>query len=457
MLTLAFAAPSAFGHAVVVSSTPEARSVAAVAPLKVTVRFSEGVSLLGDADFSVVSGTGVLSTGGPPRAVPGDVRAIEVPLQPGLADGTYTARWAVVSDDAHAIVGASVFAIGRGPVGPPFLGSARGIGPSETGVWAVTARVFELIFLGGLVGMLGYRWLVWNRVRIPGAEAALVVRFGSDLFWTGFGLLATAAMVAEGYLLVVKSATILGTSVVGALRQPGEIARVLAETRFGSLAQFRASLLFGVFLIAIWQYMSEVGSGDELPRDPGPVGRAAQYVMAALAVGALSGIAAQGHASTGRAPLLAITTDVVHLVAAAIWITGIVMTLIVLWRLPRIAGRAGREAAGQALARFSTIALVAVSMTVVAGVARSLFQLARPEDLWEMAYGRSILIKVALLVPVAVLGLRHRRVVTALRARVRPNAATLALVRRSALIELALSLAIVVIASILVAQVPPRV
>ena len=70
------------------------------------------------------------------------------------------------------------------------------------------------------------------------------------------------------------------------------------------------------------------------------------------------------------------------------------------------------------------------------------------------AYGRSILYKVALLLPIGALALYNRRVLEALRRVPRPNVPTMRLVRRMAASELALALAVVVIASLLVAQVP---
>ena len=58
------------------------------------------------------------------------------------------------------------------------------------------------------------------------------------------------------------------------------------------------------------------------------------------------------------------------------------------------------------------------------------------------------------LVPIGALALYNRRIVVALQRVSRPNRPTLTLVRRMASAELALSLVIVVVASVLVAQVP---
>jgi Na+-transporting methylmalonyl-CoA/oxaloacetate decarboxylase beta subunit len=59
-----------------------------------------------------------------------------------------------------------------------------------------------------------------------------------------------------------------------------------------------------------------------------------------------------------------------------------------------------------------------------------------------------------LLVPIGALALYNRRIIVALSNVSRPNGPTLALVRRTAGAELALSLVIVIVASVLVAQVP---
>lgn len=453
---LAFAG-SALGHAVPVSTVPLENTLVSVAPLELTMRFSEPVDLLSGNDLEAVDAKGANVTGSGASKVPGDRRSIRVALLPNLPDGTYTVRWQVVSADAHAIAGVYVFGVGAGPLGEPFLGGLRPKGPSDTGPWAVSARFFELVCLGGLIGMLAFRWLVWRRASAPlpttGEDSGLAV-WGRDLHWTGFGLLAAGAMLAEGYLLATKTATILGTSVAGALGRPGDMARVLADTRFGTFAQIRAGLLFGVFVVAIWQFLSELGTRDDgRPATTGK--RIPALAMAALTVGAFAAISLQGHASTGRAPLVESIADIAHLVAAAVWIGGMVMVLLVLWRAPKVDAGRGREVAARTLAGYSRVALVAVSVTVATGVVRALGELADPADLWTTAYGRSILIKLALLGPVAYLGLRHRRINLALRSVATPSRAALAMVRRSASLELALGLAIVVVASLLVAQVPP--
>ena len=67
-------------------------------------------------------------------------------------------------------------------------------------------------------------------------------------------------MIAEGYLLVVQSASVLGTGVWSALRDTNGISQVLSDTRFGSLVQLRGALLFALFAIGAILFIREYGS-----------------------------------------------------------------------------------------------------------------------------------------------------------------------------------------------------
>jgi copper transport protein len=151
---------------------------------------------------------------------------------------------------------------------------------------------------------------------------------------------------------------------------------------------------------------------------------------------------------------LQIAAQLVHMVAVAVWITGLALVALAYRRLPAVAPGNGPALSTRVLSRFSRVALIAVGLAVLTGVIRSLGELDDPAELWDTAYGRSILFKIALLLPIAALALYNRRILEALRRVPRPNVPTMRLVRRMAASELALSLAIVVIASLLVAQVP---
>ena len=448
---------TALGHAYLVSTTPSADAKLAASPEAVRLVFNEPVELLRSEDMEVVDqdGTGVSS--GPARRT-SDSRVVEIPLRPGLADGTYTVRYSVIGADSHVIPGIFVFGVGPGELADPFFAGGGG-GPSETSAWGTSSRFLEIAGLGGLVGLLAFRWLVWAPALrtmdgVGGEERESVLAWGRDSFWVGFGLLAVGAMIAEGYLLVVQSASVLGVGVWTALQDATGISQVLGSTRFGSLVQLRGALLFALFAIGALMFIREYGSSGT-PKPATVTGaRWAGLVMAALLATVLGGIAAQGHASVAELSWLQVGVQLVHIIAVAVWIVGLAMVALVHLRLPKVAERSGGALSTRVLARFSKVALVAVSVGLVTGVIRSFSGLSHPAQLWQTSYGQSILWKVALLVPIAALALYNRRILVALQRVSRPNRPTLTLVRRMASAELALSLVIVVVASVLVAQVP---
>lgn len=459
LLALALPAPRAFAHAVLLAADPVAGSRLSGPPGEVTLRFSEPVQVLAEGDLAVLDarGASVAAERGDPAGGSGTLARAS--LRPGLRDGTYTVRYRVLSADSHAVRGLHVFAVGPGPLGPPAVPAAAG--PAETGGWGVSARFVELVALGGLAGLLAFRWLVWRpalgAVGVLGAEERARARaWGGDLFWSAFGVLALTAVLAEGYVLAVKGAGALGTSVGGALRDPLGLGVVLGETRFGGFVRARAALLLGVLALAGWGLRRELGA-----RRAGAAGEgrpATAVAMAALLAGLLVTLSVQGHASQAPLPALSVTADALHLASVAVWVGGLALVAIVLWRLPsRLAGGAGAALASATLVRFSGVALVAVAAALVTGVARSVGQLADPAQLWETGYGLSIVVKLLLLCPLALLALMNRRAVAALRRAPRPGGRALRVLGRRAGVELALSLAVVVVASVLVAQVPGRV
>jgi len=460
LLLAAFVATSAtaFGHAVPVASTPEPGAVMDASPAQVTVTFNEPVQLLRPEDFDVVDATGVSVASTPGAVTATDRRVIEIGLRPDLPDGTYTARYQVIGADSHVVPNLLVFGVGVDEVGPPYLGGASG-GPSATGPWSVSARYAAMITLGGLLGLIAFRWLVWGIAwrrppEMPAGERETLLTWSRDDYWMLFGVLAVAAMVAQGYALVVQSASALGIGVWAAARDPSGISDVLSQTDFGSQVQVRGALLFVLFAVGAVQFMREYGSGrDRAPAAP-TAGRAPSLVMAALVLSVLGSIAAQGHARVTDWPWLQIGAQLVHTAGAAVWITGLALVIVVWARAPALAPQGGAGVAARLLSAFSLVATAAIIVIIGTGVIRSIGELGGVAELWDTAYGRSILFKIGLLVPLTGVALYNRRILAALGRVGRPNGATLRLVRRTVGCELGLSLVIVLIAAILVAQVP---
>jgi copper transport protein len=410
LAALLLGAPRASAHAILLSSAPPDGARIAAAPARAVLRFSEGVQLLRPTDAAVVDRAGRILSGGA-RARAG---VVVVPLPRALPPASYTLRYRVVSADAHIVDGATTFATGGSALRPAI---SIDNGPPDTSAWAVLARFLEIAGLGGALALIVFRVLV-TRGRDPGYQPRL---------WCALAI----AVLGELAVLVTKAATSLAESPLAAVGDPNGVYRVFSETRFGAHAQARVGLLLIVIAVVLYGYL---GEQERL---------ATSAIAAALLIACLVLISSQGHAGQAPGGALSVIADAIHLTAISIWVGGLAALALAL--------RGAEPGAGATLiARFSTVAVVAVGVAVVTGTLRAIGELDAPAQLWQTAYGRTILVKVALLGAVAVLALANRRVLG------RASTSALAMVRRNLRAELALALAIVLAAALLVAEVPGR-
>ena len=452
---------TAMGHAVPSEIAPQPNALLDVSPGQVRILFNEEIQLLKPDDADVLDQNGQSALSSPAFVDPDNVRVLLLPLRPDLLEGTYTVAWRVMGPDTHVVPGQTLFGVGVDELASPVAVAGSGA-PSETGPWAVSARTLHLVALGGLLGLLAFRWLIWRRAwrgapQLPARERTAMLEWGRDQFWFAFGTLALFAMVSEGYLLVVKSAIANGVDLITNLQNPDGITSVLADTRFGDLVQLRGALLFVVFGTATWQFLSEFGTGAE-PRAAGPVGRAIPAMaMALLLIAILLGVAYSGHAAVSALPAVEVTVHAVHIAALAVWIMGLGATLAAMRALPRMAGEPGRLMATRILGSFSAVATIAIAVAFLTGTMRAVGEMEGPAQLIDTGYGNLVLLKLALLAPIGVLALRSRRVLNALKRIPHPSNAALLLVRRSVAIEIAVTLLIIVVAGVLAASEPGRV
>jgi copper transport protein len=458
---MAVGATPAGAHASLVGSTPRAGGhVPTTAPSQVrrlssvvTLRFSESVRILARTDVTVVDRRGRRVDAGAPRTLAADPRAVVVPLPHALISDSYTVRYRVVSADSHAVDGAFVFAVGTAPLGPPILAGSGGL--SDTSPAAVAARVAELATLGLLLGLLVFRALVWapavEAVCAPrAAERAIALQHERRLFWRAFWALTALAGVAEAAVLHAKSAVVFHTGLAAALVHPADASHLVAATRFGDLLGWRGGALLALVAVGFFAWTAEDARG------PSTQERRSAAVMMLLATAALALLAEQGHASQAPLAPLSVAADTGHLAGAAIWIGGLPWLLVVLLGAPRALSDHGRALAGATLGRFSRIALWSVVVVALTGLARMAGEMSAPDQLWSTGYGRTLALKAGLLVPILMPAARNRRLVRSLARGATPTASRLRAVTRDVRTELAIGIGIVILAALLVAEIPGR-
>jgi copper resistance protein D len=151
---------------------------------------------------------------------------------------------------------------------------------------------------------------------------------------------------------------------------PSTLTAVLTQTEFGRLWIFRLGLAFVVAAGVFFMRMCRVG-----PR-----------AMLSLASGLLLvSLAGTGHAASEDA--LHRTGDIVHLAAAGIWLGGLCAL--------GLRGFVDHRSQRLEVVRFANVALAAVALLVVTGIANAAF-LTDWRQIPNMAYGRVLLTKSAL-------------------------------------------------------------
>ena len=389
---------------------PPTQSVVAQSPGQIVLHFSQqvtpsskGTDVLGSAGASYASGAAHLSAK--------DVRALVIPLAPNLPRGDYTIRWRVASADGHLVGG--VFAIGVGAGRPPpQLETTQG---SSVDSALLVARFLYFIGLLVLVGGAFVRALVFApAVRLLTGDARAEAEESER---TGFGVLAfaaTALLVVGGWAAVVRQATqVAGISFWAPLEGRGPIVAPIGDTRFGRE--------FGHAINAATVFFVLIMCAYALRR-----WRPSVYAVAAVATvaggWALVGPGLSGHAGDPGRGWLTVAVDALHLAGASVWIGGLAHLFVVAAPATAALPPAERSRVRLVIAeRFSRIALASVALVAVTGVGRALWELGAVSEIWSTPYGRTLVIKTALLGALVTLGYLNRRALTdfsALRRRV---------------------------------------
>jgi copper transport protein len=435
-IAVATAAP-ALGHAALQASSPEAGARLAVAPARVVLRFDEPVETA-LATVRVVDARGDPVQDGAPFHAAGDKSSLAVGLRARRGvGGNLTVVFRTVSADGHRTAGGLRFS-----VGPPTAAASPGVtellakegaGPGNAAGLGVAKAVEHTAIAVG-VGVLAILVLVW----MPALGQVATEADGWPAASASFALCARrllAGASVAGYvaatLMLPLQAALLG----------GDVGHVLA-TRFGTVWAL-AGLAWLAVLVVV------AGNRGFVPAlRAGWLAAAALPVLAVTLLPALS-----GHASTREPVAVLLVANVAHVMAAGVWVGGLVTLVVALPAAGRRLDVAPRTALFAAvLTRFSTLALAAVCVLVASGILQSLLELGRIADLTGTAFGRDVAVKLGLVVLLVGCGaLNRRRHLPSLAAGGSPFVA----LRRTLAAEVVLGLAALAVSAALAAQQPP--
>jgi len=383
LITLAAAAASlvlpaaAWAHAALLQTTPVASRIVNTPPKQVLLRYSEAV----EPRFAIVSVTnaaGDKETAGAPSRSPANADTLVVPLKK-LAEGWYLVYWRVISVDGHPVRGAFTFAVGpnAGPA-PQFAIPST----SETAATPrlVTARWLAFLSLMAAIGLFVLRIVVARPVvaRVPGTRLRSVT--------IAFGAASLVALLAIPVYVLLSTAEFALRSFwsFGALFP---LIRVSAFGRSWLDLELVFALFVGAAAVAIW-----LDQPERRQRSTAALLALAGALGAAAACLLVPGLA--GHAGQTSPRGLSLAFDWFHLVAGSVWVGGLIGLVVLAATLP-----AARRVAALVVCvpRFSNVAFVSVLVLIGAGTGSAVQQMPTLASFWQTSYGKSLLVKIALL------------------------------------------------------------
>jgi copper transport protein len=422
----------ASAHATLVGSDPVSGSQLDEAPEQIRLRFTERVTVAPDGvQLRGADGTVVATEPAAPAA--DDPATVVLPIPADLADGSYVVAYRVVSADSHPAAGALVFGIGV-PAASLDEVDLSDEDPVVAAVFAVSrwTGYAGLALLAGALVVLGWCW--------PGGWANRRARRVLAAGWVASLLGAVAVLLLQGPYSA-------GRSLV-AVTDPALLSATM-DTDYGRYVAVRLALVLAAAGLALGF-------------------RKAGAVALALALPATW--IGTGHANSSGNPVDWLA-DLAHLVAMSSWFGG--LALLAVCVLPRATNLPADEV-GTALRRFSLLATGAVGTLVVTGTYIAWRRVGSLDALVGTPYGRLLAFKLAVLGVLVWLGAMSRSVVQrrygqaaepvgepvgrskrrAARAATEQERGARAQLRQSVRLEASVAVAVLAVASVLVATPP---
>ena len=363
-----FSTSPAQAHASLIGTDPEEGAVLEVAPETITFTFDEAVTLP-PAGVTVYDAKGKEVTS--EATASGTEMQVALAEASSLGDGTYVVAWRAVSADGHPISGSLTFAVGA-----PSLSVAPPPSTEPSRATAVIHGALQFLQYAALllvVGLVWFRAVIVGEHRIPDRATARVQRVE-----------VLAGMVAVVALVLLAPAS-------GALQSESGPGAILTFDAWSpaSVGKEWLSALVGIVGIAAALALRE------RPR-----------LAAAAGLVAICSPALVGHSRAVVPAWLVTATDVIHLVAGALWLGGLVGLALT---LPLITRRG--TVAAEIVTRFSTFAAASLAALALSGVLMGWRILGSWDNLLNSTYGTLLMTKIALVVAVAVMAAGNRLLV----------------------------------------------
>ncbi len=356
-------------HAELLEASPPADGLLAVPPRTIQLRMSETVAEgAGSPAIEVIDQQGRAISVTDIRVDRTDATRISARVT-GITTGTYTLLWSVRSKvDGHTLTGSYAFRVGEGRA--PGAATVEGQSPRA---WAVATR--WATFLGASVSAGAFWALILTRSVHVQTQTSRIRRLG-----VAGGVIGLVASVCEPLLI-----TWYPPSGVTAPALADAISGLPSAWWLRPGGALLVTLLFGLL----------------------PITKIVRFtlVIVAAPVVIISGLSLTSHAAARpHWNSVATVINLVHLTSIAYWLGGL-LSLVYIWSAMAVTP----DHQQSAIHHFSRTALLLMTIGLVTGAANAGFVLPSIESFTGSTYGKLLLLKLAVIVPVLGLALWHRR------------------------------------------------
>ncbi len=444
----------ASAHANLLEASPKPSEQLDTPPERVIIWFTEPIEPA-FSNILVLNPGGADVTAGESEFDPTEPTVMWVPLVP-LESGTFTVVWKNVSSvDGHKATGSFIFAVGE-PVGvetqidlaeQPIIQSP--IDPIVR--WIIYIGI--AVFAGGLL----FETMIASRVaRAEDEHQSFAFSQQTSNRFATVALAAIAVVVVAQIAQLILQSSIAFDLPIYAI-YPNQLADVVSGSDWGRYWSWRftAAILAALALLVASRlirdarrssdpdYLEEASLVTETPVGIAAIAFSGIYLL-------LIALTSHNAATPGDIRWFAIATDLIHIIAATIWVGGIAYLLVA--ATSRSADQSSRTAFLQLATRFAPLAIFATTILVTSGIVSSLMQVTIPEAL-NTPYGRVLGAKVLLLVILIALAIRNNRSVAR---STNPDATVANSLRRYISIELAVAFAVLLATAGLASLEPAR-
>lgn len=406
ILTLIFPA-IASAHAILLRSDPAQDSVLSIPPQQVRMWFSEDLNpTFTTAD--VINGARERVDNHDAHISPNDTKEMDLTLQPNLPPAVYIVVYRTQSAaDGHILTGSFIFSVARpdGTVptlspgtnpGQGLLGGSNFTGSSTgqlDGPTLFSLIMITLVELGAVFWVAAQLWVnfVLSLSSEQHAEERSINERVQQRFERRFSLPALLMLLLANIgVLVGQAVNITGGNWAGAF-SPSLLASLATGGRFGTYWLMRELVIIVAIILSLYMLWRK--------QRPQLVNRLLPLINLFLGLALFIAITMSGHAAAASSNILvySILVDWIHLVAAALWVGG--MMYIATIYLPVLGKYSLVERTRSLLTilpYFSPLAVAGVLLMAVTGPFSATFRLSSWDQFLTTTYGRALVVKIVL-------------------------------------------------------------